>query len=439
MLNELSTVQTGDQVSEQTSTEAEDQLWSIAYHSRPTQPLSGSRLKDLLLQAQNNNSARGISGLLVVGNNEFVQWLEGPETALRALMQKISTDARHADVAILETAPVAKRLFGEWSMLFADEIQHAHVSLPPMLAMPSNLINELKFGSGRIDEAFGEIAFMASGAGGTSEPPEITRGRSQAEEVSLGNTRLIEGMLTRRIIPEMLERAGRSNALEPTLLITALAQVALDQDAKTIRSILERTSLHTTSPIGAQISLLEQTERYLGDMWQDDRCSGEDIVLALLELVKALRVINERSAPTEVKGAAPPAVLVISQPGEQHMLPAVLDAELLYQHGWQPTLEFPASDSILSQRVSDDWFDAVDISLSDVFRREHSIDQVARTISSVRESSRNKQIAVTVGGRMFREDVGLLMNTGADRLVVSANDIEWAIADALRLRKRAAF
>lgn len=435
MLDEASVFRRFASSPDDTQLDTTPPLWSLAYHSRPTLQFSESMLQSLLRKAQNANRISGISGLLVVGESDFVQWLEGPQSAVRSLMKQIQADPRHKDVTLLESRAIRQRLFGEWSMLFVDEIQETHFHLPPMLAQSSNLINELKHGS-EISDTFTDLSVRASGTRGVIEAATPGHGTARTNAPISGTTGSIDGLLRGRVIPELIKKVKRSNAHEPTLLVTALANVALKQDAKTVTSILRHASFNEGDSINAQVSLLEQTERRLGDMWQEDECSETDIILALIELVKALRAVTAHTVPIRATGDAPPAVLVISQPGELHMLPALLDAEVLHQHGWDTTLDFPSSDDVLNQRVAEDWFDAVDISLSDVFRRKHYLKHVAQTISSIRENSRNKHIAVTIGGRAFRDDVGLLPGTGADRLVASANDIEWTISDALRARRR---
>lgn len=216
------------------------------------------------------------------------------------------------------------------------------------------------------------------------------------------------------------------------LLITTLTSLVLKQDLSTLETVLRRGSSHATNPLTAQILMLEQTERRLGDLWETDECSEADIALALLNMVSAVRSIHVGARPRTLCSDAAPTVLVISEPGEFHILPAVLDAEVLYQRGWVPYLDFPVSNQALVERLSCEWFQAVDISLSDVFRREHWLQRLAETVNAIREHSLNRNIAITVSGRVFLDRQGLLSSTGADRLVLSASDIEWSLTEALK-------
>ncbi|MHA7899254.1 MAG: BLUF domain-containing protein [Henriciella sp.] len=420
-------------VSSPSDSEGGTGLWAISYHSRQTDPLTQNALQRLLLQAQTNNQRQDVSGLLVVGDEDFVQWLEGPEDAVKSVMDRISTDPRHTHVTLLETGPIHRRLFAGWSMLLADEMRQAQVQRSPMLSQSSNLIRELKQG-GDVDAAFSGLAETTHGADAVYDPDSLEDGHAADFDGTL-TAGPVEHFVRKHFVPAYRRKIARANHDTAPLLATALAHMALKRDTATIRSILTQSASAGATTITAQVSLIEQAERQLGDMWQADQCSETDILLGLVELIKALRAVRVRSPIKPIASDIPPSVLVISQPGELHMLPALLDAEVLAQQGWTPRLDFPQSDGALNALVEQDWYDAVDISLSNVFRRRTDLGHVAQTVSSIRAHSKNPKIAVTIGGRTFRGDVGRLLDTGADRLVLSANDIEWAISDALRARR----
>ncbi|MEM9842559.1 MAG: BLUF domain-containing protein, partial [Pseudomonadota bacterium] len=262
-------------------------LWAISYHSRPTEALTESELDQLLLQAQLNNRRDEISGLLVVGDNDFVQWLEGAKPAVQNLMARISSDRRHADVTLLEAGPIKRRLFGDWSMLFVDEMRHADVQLSPMLARPSHLIWDLKHG-GDVDTVFSKLADRSHDADAVIEPVlgEVDENNIARDEARGG---AINRLVRAHIVPALRNKVIRSNRVDAPLLATALAKAALKRDVQTIRSILARDVPDGVGTLAGQVSLIEMTERRMGNMWQVDECTETDILLALVELIKALR------------------------------------------------------------------------------------------------------------------------------------------------------
>jgi hypothetical protein len=62
------------------------------------------------------NKKLGVTGALLINEDQFVQTLEGPEPAVRDLYAKISKDRRHEHVELLESGDVAERVFGRWAM-----------------------------------------------------------------------------------------------------------------------------------------------------------------------------------------------------------------------------------------------------------------------------------------------------------------------------------
>jgi hypothetical protein len=120
------------------------------------------------------------------------------------------------------------------------------------------------------------------------------------------------------------------------------------------------------------------------------------------------------------------------------MLGAALDAEMLWQAGWSPRVEFPSSSSALDTLVASTWIDAVDLSLSTSFQRDHRLAQVGKTIASARLASLNPDVVVVVSGRVFSDlaeagDSGATVRRiGADGTFGSAAQAQSAILQALR-------
>ena len=145
--------------------------------------------------------------------------------------------------------------------------------------------------------------------------------------------------------------------------------------------------------------LIEPTARCLGDLWADDDCGEYDVTLGLCRLQTFLREIAVDSV--QQQHAHPLVVLVAPLPGEIHMLGASLDAEALWQAGHETRIRFPSTEQALKQIVATDWFDAIDLSLSPAFTREHRADQMTHIIDAVRLASMNPSLVVIAGGRAF--------------------------------------
>jgi hypothetical protein len=89
----------------------------LLYVSDTAPSLPDGTLDAILTASRTHNAPAGITGLLLHIEGGFLQVLEGEETAVRALYDKIARDPRHWNCQVLldQEAP---RAFGDWSMGF---------------------------------------------------------------------------------------------------------------------------------------------------------------------------------------------------------------------------------------------------------------------------------------------------------------------------------
>jgi len=96
-------------------------MHQIVYASIARHEFSRADLKKLLLRARMRNQAVGVTGMLVFYDGTFLQALEGENRAVNEIFALIQNDPRHSDLAVLHRGPgPEQRVFGEWSMGFAD-------------------------------------------------------------------------------------------------------------------------------------------------------------------------------------------------------------------------------------------------------------------------------------------------------------------------------
>ena len=88
----------------------------LLYVSRAVGPQTTTMTTTILAQAQANNPAQGITGVLCQGQGFFFQVIEGERSKVNALYRRISADKRHQDVEILHYEEIHERRFGQWSM-----------------------------------------------------------------------------------------------------------------------------------------------------------------------------------------------------------------------------------------------------------------------------------------------------------------------------------
>lgn len=95
----------------------------LIYLSQATVPFSEAQLERLLVQARQFNETHGLTGILLYGNDQFFQVLEGEAATVHSLYARICQDPRHRNVTTYADKAIATRAFSEWHM--------AYHALPP--------------------------------------------------------------------------------------------------------------------------------------------------------------------------------------------------------------------------------------------------------------------------------------------------------------------
>ena len=92
----------------------------IVYKSRSVKQLISDELTELVEAAAQKNQENAISGVLLYDGDYFLQYLEGPDVAIKLLYQLITLDDRHRNVVKLMDDFSPTRRFGGWSMYCID-------------------------------------------------------------------------------------------------------------------------------------------------------------------------------------------------------------------------------------------------------------------------------------------------------------------------------
>ncbi|NDG85670.1 MAG: BLUF domain-containing protein [Proteobacteria bacterium] len=81
-----------------------------------TSTVDSSELSRIHKTANEVNAKFDITGILVFGNDYFLQCIEGEREAVNRLYTNILADSRHERSVLLEFAEIHERDFDEWSM-----------------------------------------------------------------------------------------------------------------------------------------------------------------------------------------------------------------------------------------------------------------------------------------------------------------------------------
>ncbi|ASV30783.1 BLUF domain-containing protein [Maribacter cobaltidurans] len=105
-------------------------MFSLIYKSIACKDLAHNDIKDVMQKASFFNSQNAITGCLVYHNHIFIHLLEGDEKPVRRLFGKISGDARHEDIVLLNVEENTFSLFSDFSTVYnnfedaQDQVRH---------------------------------------------------------------------------------------------------------------------------------------------------------------------------------------------------------------------------------------------------------------------------------------------------------------------------
>ena len=398
-------------------------LATIAYRSKAIASLSEGQLHDLLVTSQANNRRSGLTGLLIYDEGQFFQWIEGEPERLDTMWGAIQRDQRHTNIELIGRQSVPLRFFGDWDMRLSVRGPD-HFGKPEGISQaPADLIARLFRRPQGLSGVQAELSLLAADM-------RAQHARATNQNVPQGSIHgadpTLRDVIQTLVVPQLIARHARHNPRREMLLpvdlrVGELVRQLTSADPQAGHSLIEHFYAETHSLRKLCTQLIEPAARGLGDLWRADGCEEIDVTIGMSRLQSAVRGTSAGAVPNSVADA--PTVLVVPQPGEIHLLGAMLDAESLYQQGWQPQAEFPASDNALENMVSSTWFDALDLTLSTAFRREHWLPRVTETIARVRAASRNPALVIIAGGRVFAETSAKASEVSADAASSTASDV----------------
>jgi hypothetical protein len=95
-------------------------MLELVYKSKAKENITQTEIEAILETAQKFNQANALTGCLVFHNNYFIQLLEGEESVLRTLYDRIANDSRHSEIELLYEKNKTQRNFENWGMAFVN-------------------------------------------------------------------------------------------------------------------------------------------------------------------------------------------------------------------------------------------------------------------------------------------------------------------------------
>lgn len=123
-------------------------LRRVLYTATARKPFSREDLAVLLAKSRANNERDDVTGMLLYRESLFIQALEGPPEAMRALLTRIRNDSRIISCDLIDDSEVRDRVFPDWRMAFRnldDPGIAAHPGFSDFMNAPRTVAKDLPF------------------------------------------------------------------------------------------------------------------------------------------------------------------------------------------------------------------------------------------------------------------------------------------------------
>ena len=233
--------------------------------------------------------------------------------------------------------------------------------------------------------------------------------------------RRLASVISQEIIPrlmlihhEVLQPCERQPDAPSPREIEDLAHLVLGPDVQAAANYILRLRQRGLPLDLLYIELLEPAARFLGKMWDDDRCDFLDVTLGVARLQELLAILNDAHGIAVFGDTR--RIVTATTCGEQHRFGLAMVEKFLRAAGWHVRSEAGSNLETVAAAVQSEWFAVAGLTLS----CESRLDALAATIKTIRERSCNRSIGVMVGGPVFNTSPELAMRVGADAAATNA-------------------
>ena len=221
------------------------------------------------------------------------------------------------------------------------------------------------------------------------QSPETNRASSPVNDVSCPARRDRE--------PDQHQRksaAPPSGLPGPQPIIERFARLLVTSDgAEAERLAMVRQLRESGWTLDAVVlSLFVPAARRLGDYWLDDSATFIDVTIAIQRLTSQL--FEHERAEAKPVGAYGGHVMLVSAPEDQHGFGIVVLEFFLRRAGWHVLSTIQTGGREVIERARHTAFDAIGFSLG----HDRSIEPLRQLIRMTRLASRNRDVAIGVGG-----------------------------------------
>lgn len=115
---------------------------SLLYASTAASAVDSVDVFEIIEASSRRNPARDVTGFLLFDGREFLQYVEGPQSALDELLETLGKDDRHHSVRVLHRGEGDVRLFPKWAMRRAGAGAEREIAAIRASGMPETMMAE---------------------------------------------------------------------------------------------------------------------------------------------------------------------------------------------------------------------------------------------------------------------------------------------------------
>jgi methanogenic corrinoid protein MtbC1 len=191
--------------------------------------------------------------------------------------------------------------------------------------------------------------------------------------------------------------------------IDALAALVLHQDAAAAVTFAEELLEQGARLEAIYLELLAPAARQLGALWDADRVDFMQVTLGLCRLQQVVHTL----APAfvgEGGAASPQRILLAALPGEQHTFGLTIVGDFFRRAGWDVWEPAGPARADALEPLRRESFAIAGLSVACDTR----IPEAMAIIAAMRRASRNRDLAIMVGGQAFAGHPERVAQVGAD-------------------------
>jgi len=122
--------------------QSQQSILQLGYQSQAISDFGHLHLFHLLAESGRANKKSDITGHLQYKNQVFIQYIEGPCSAVQRLWESIQTDARHRSLELLCLRCSKRRRLIDWSMSFTTSFAYGNLGIPGFIPLDNRNVSD---------------------------------------------------------------------------------------------------------------------------------------------------------------------------------------------------------------------------------------------------------------------------------------------------------